>query len=160
MKTSSLQTIPYVQGDEKQRLLFLGALFTIKATSEQTNDEFNLFDVVCPFGYQTPLHINYIEDVAIYILEGTLEIFWGHEIKKATAGFFVYQPRGTPHGFRVDGNKSARILYMTIPAGFDQFVLDCAQQTDHSEEINAARHKIEVIGPLPYSEEQKEDQNE
>jgi quercetin dioxygenase-like cupin family protein len=139
-----------LKNEERQFLQSLGALVSIKATSEQTGGMFNLFEVACPPDYTIPLLIHYIEDVAIYVLEGTLTFFWGSEKREAVAGSFFYQPRGTPHGFRVEGNTAARILYMTVPAGFDRFVLEHELPFPESEpEICAARYKIEILGPLP-----------
>ena len=147
----SLQKKSYMLDNEDgQFLQALGAAVSIKATSEQTGEAFNLFDAICPPEYKTPLHIHYIEDVAVYVLEGTLTFFWGGEKKEAPAGSFFYQPRGTPHGFRVEGSAPARILYMTFPAGFDRFVLEQGQTAPRSApEENAARYKIEILGPLP-----------
>ena len=145
----SLRIKPYMlDSEEGQFLQALGASVSIKATSEQTGATFNLFEVSCLPDYATPLHIHYTEDVAIYVLEGTLALFWGSQKRQAVAGSFFYQPRGTPHGFRVEGRKSARILYMTVPAGFDQFVLEHKLPSQESE-ADAARYKIEILGPLP-----------
>lgn len=148
---ASLQTKPYaLQCDEGQRLQSMGVLISVKATSEQTGGAFNLFDVSCPPDYATPLHIHYAEDVAVYVLEGKLTFFWGSEKKEAVAGSYFFQPRGTPHGFRVEGGTPARILYMTIPAGFDRFVVEQELMASCSEAMTtAARHKIEVLEPLP-----------
>jgi quercetin dioxygenase-like cupin family protein len=145
------QTKPYMLDNaEGQFLQALGASVAIKATSEQTGSVFNLFEVSCPPGFATPLHIHYTEDVAVYVLEGTLAFFWGSEKRKAVAGSFFYQPRGTPHGFCVEGGTLARILYMTVPAGFDRFVLEHELPKPIFEaEIDAARYKIEILGPLP-----------
>ena len=146
-----LQMNPYML-DNKEGQFFqaLGGLAFIKATSEQTGGLFNLFEIACPPGNATLLHIHYAEDVAVYVLEGRLTFFWGSEKKEAAAGSFFYQPRGTPHGFRVEGATPARILYMTVPAGFDQFVLEHKLPTSMSEpETAAARYKIEILGPLP-----------
>lgn len=146
-----LQTKPYMLNDEEgQSLQSLGALVSIKATSEQTGGAFNLFDVSCPPDYATPLHIHYAEDVAVYVLEGALTFFWGSEKKEAVAGSYFFQPRGTPHGFRVEGGTPARILYMTIPAGLDRFVIEHKLPAPKSElETDAARYKIEILGLLP-----------
>ena len=146
-----LQTKPYMLNNEEgQFLQSLGALVSIKATSEQTGGAFNLFEVCCPPGYATPLHIHYTEDVAVYVLESTLIFFWGSEKKEAVAGSYFFQPRGTPHGFCVEGNTSARILYMTVPAGFDRFVFEHKLPNSESEPgTDAARYKIEILGPLP-----------
>jgi len=146
-----LQMKPYMlEKNEGQFLQSLGASVSLKATSEQTSGVFNLFEVSCPPNYVTPLHIHYTEDVAIYILEGVLTFFWGSEKKRAITGFFFYQPRCTPHGFQVESDTPARILYMTVPAGFDQFVIEqgVLGSKPHLEE-NAARYKIEILGPLP-----------
>ncbi len=147
----SFQTKPYMlDHEEGQFLEALGASVSIKASSEQTGGTFNLFEVACPPDYATPLHIHYTEDVAVYILEGALTLFCGNEKKKAVAGSYFFQPRGTPHGFRVEGGAPARILYMTMPAGFDQFILEQELPTQQSEPgAHAARYKIEILGPLP-----------
>ena len=143
------QTRPYMLSNEEGQLFqSLGALVAIKATSEQTGSIFNLFEVSCPPDYATPLHIHYTEEVAIYVLQGLLTFFWGSEKREVAAGSFFYQPRGTPHGFRVEGGAPARILYMTIPAGFDRFVLEHKLPTPEFE-ADVARYKIEILGPLP-----------
>ena len=147
----SLQTTPYMLHDEEgQSLESLGALVLAKATSEQTGGVFNLFEVTCPPGYATPLHIHYAEDVAVYVLEGALTIFWGSEQQAAVTGSYFYQPRGIPHGFRVEGSMPARMLYLTFPAGLDRFVIEQEQLAPNAEPGTAAAHyQIEILGPLP-----------
>ena len=146
-----LQAKPYrLNNTDGQLLQSLGALVSIKATSEQTGSAFNLFEVSCGPGYVTPLHIHYAEVVAIYVLEGALSFYCGNEKMSAVAGSYLFQPRGTPHGLRVAGGAPARILYLTIPAGFDRFVLEHKLPAPNSEPgVDPARYKIEVLGPLP-----------
>jgi quercetin dioxygenase-like cupin family protein len=147
----SLQTKPYMlNNNEGPFLESLGALVLLKATSEQTGGVFNLFEVTCPPAYATPLHIHYAEDVAVYVLEGALSFFWGSEQKAALPGSYFYQPRGIPHGFRVEGRRRSRMLYLTFPAGFDRFVIEQEQLAPNAEpEMAAARYQIEILGPLP-----------
>ena len=146
-----LQTKPYTLDDEEgQSLRSLGAVVSVKATSEQTGGVFSLLEVSCPPDYATPLHIHYAEDVAIYVLDGALVFFCGGEKKEASAGSYFFQPRGTPHGFRVAGAAPARILYLTIPAGFDRFVIGQELPAPKCESATAAaRFKIEILGLLP-----------
>ena len=146
-----LKTKPYaLPCGEGQGLQSAETRIAIKATTEQTGGAFNLFEVTCSPGYATPLHIHYAEDVAVYVLEGALTFFWGSEKKAAAPGSYFYQPRGTPHGFRVEGDSPARILYLTIPAGLDRFVAEQEQLAPNSESMTAAaHHKIEILGPLP-----------
>ena len=150
MKRTSLQARPYAHHQVEKRVKSLGALVSVKASTEQTGGAFNLFDVSCPAGYATPLHIHYAEDGAIQLLEGTLDIFWGDEKKRAEAGSFFFQPRGTPHGFRVTGKTRARMLYFTFPGRFDEFVMERSKPiTDSEAVVLEAQYSIETLGPLP-----------
>ena len=148
---SLFQTKPYTLNcDEGQNLQALGAQVFVKATTEQTGGAFNLFEVTCPPGYATALHIHYAEDVAVYVLEGALTFFWGTEPKAAVAGSYFYQPRGIPHGFRVEGRKPARMLYLTVPAGLDRFAIEQEHLASNAEPgMAAACYQIETLGPLP-----------
>ncbi len=149
--SASFQTRAYAfHAHDGLNLESCDASISVKATSEQTAGGFNLFEVTLPPGYATPLHIHYAEHVALYVLEGALTVFWGSETKDAAVGSYFFQPRGTPHGFRVDGAEPARMLYMTFPSGFDRFVLEHSQTLDaRASEATAARHQIEILGPLP-----------
>jgi quercetin dioxygenase-like cupin family protein len=146
-----LQTKPYaLQPGEGQSLQSFEALISVKATTDQTNGGFNLFEVTCLPGYATALHIHYSEDVAIFVLEGEVTFFWGSEKRLAKAGSFFFQPRGISHGFRVEGAVPARILYLTFPAGLDRFVIEQELIAPDFETVtNSAQYKIEVLGPLP-----------
>src|SRR5512134_4031381 len=151
MTKPSFQNKPYSLAPyDGKKIHSYGTLVVIKATTEQTSRAFNLFEVTCPPGYATSLQIHYAEDVAVYVLEGALTFFWGSKKKEAKTGSYFFQPRGTPHGFRVDGGRKARILYMTFPAGLDRFAIEQNALIPALESvIDAARHKIEILGPLP-----------
>jgi quercetin dioxygenase-like cupin family protein len=150
MKKTHLQTQPFSWNTEDQGFSSLGARIWIKAGSGQTAGAFNLFEVALPAGFETPLHIHYAEDVAIQVLEGVLDLYWGADKKQARPGSFFFQPRGIPHGIRVTGTLPARILYLTFPAGLDEFVLAHRGSLSGSDAMTAAAHyKIEVLGSLP-----------
>ncbi len=146
----SLQINPYIlEFDEGQRLEAWGAEVLVKAGTEETGGAFNLLEVRGPRGFATPLHIHYAEDVAVFLLEGSLTIYWGDERKEAMAGSYFFQPRGTPHGFRVTGD-GARVLYLTVPAGFDGLVSASSTAACDCEPMRtAAQYQIEILGPLP-----------
>ncbi len=144
-----LQNKPYfLNSCEGTNLKMSDALVCVKASSEQTGGLFNLFEIDCPAGFNTPMHIHYVEDVTVFVLAGELTVFWGEERRRAAVGAYVFLPRGTPNGFLVESDKTARILCATIPAGFDQFLYASTAGKNNSS-ANAARHKIEILGPLP-----------
>ncbi len=148
---ASLQSTPYaLERGEGQPVQLSGAQALVKATSAQSAGAFNLLVVSCSPGYATALHIHYAEDVAIYVLEGVLTIFWGDDKRTAVAGAYFFQPRGIPHGFRVESETPAQLLYMTFPAGFDRFVTEQELLAPDCESVTAAaRYQIEILGPLP-----------
>ncbi len=148
--TAALQITPYrLESDQGEKLEALGIVWFVKAGTEATGGKFNLFEVCCPAGFVTPLHIHYAEDVAIFVLEGSLIVSWGDEKRDAMAGSYQFQPHGTPHGFRV-GNQGARVLYLVVPGGLDAFIHERAGATSNSDLMaSAARYKIEILGPLP-----------
>ncbi len=148
---TSLQTRPYaLQCGEGHPVQLGGVQAFMKATSEQSAGTFNLFVVSCLPGYATPLHIHYAEDVAIYVLGGVLTVFWGDEKRTAAAGAYFFQPRGIPHGFRVEGETPVQLLYMTFPAGLDRFLAEQESLVPDCKPVTAAaRYQIEILGPLP-----------
>jgi uncharacterized RmlC-like cupin family protein len=97
MTKPSFETKPYsLAPEDGKKIHSAGTLVVIKATSEQASRAFNLFDVTCPPGYATSLQIHYAEDVAVYILEGALTIFWGSDKKEAVVGSFFFSAARHP----------------------------------------------------------------
>lgn len=148
---SSLSINPYtLECDEGQRFQSLGATVLVKASTEQTGGAFNLLELTAPAGFATSLHIHYAEDVGIFVMEGTLTLYWGDQKKDAATGSYLFQPRGTPYGFRVSGGTRARLLYVTVPAGLDRLLREEGLPGEDCDPTAlAARYKIEILGPLP-----------
>jgi quercetin dioxygenase-like cupin family protein len=127
-----------------------------RVTGEQTGERYSLVEALCPPGYATPLHIHYLEDEAVYVLEGDLAIVAGGQTMRAVPGSYIFLPRGIAHGFRVSPQAPARILFLTTPAAKDQCCLPAepvlpavaAMEIELLADL-AARYKIDVLGPLP-----------
>jgi quercetin dioxygenase-like cupin family protein len=146
--------------DEGPSFWILGLPGRAKATSEQTGGVFSLVEALCPPGYTTPLHIHYLEDEAVYVLDGCLTFYSAGRAVTAVPGSYVYLPRGLAHGFRVDGHASARLLCLTVPASANQgptpelsraSLLGLATLELETLAELAAHYKIDVLGPLPGS---------
>jgi hypothetical protein len=67
------------------------------------------------------------EDEAFYLLEGDLEFSCAGEVARASAGDFVYLPRGFVHSVRNVGLMPARMQILVTPGGFERFFLDAGQ---------------------------------
>ena len=62
-----------------------------------------------------PLHAHRDEDEAFYVLAGEFEFIVGAEKMTATAGAFLFAPRGALHGFTVVRKNPGRLLITVSP---------------------------------------------
>lgn len=100
-----------------------GSLLTFLATSEDTQGQFALIEIVGRKGNVPPPHIHHREDEVFYLLEGELTVSVGDRIIKATPGMMVFLPRNVPHSFTID-SEQGRMLVLLTPAGFEGWFKD------------------------------------
>jgi quercetin dioxygenase-like cupin family protein len=110
-----------------------------------------------PGGPGSSLHIHRATDEAFYVLEGTLCFRLGEETVEASAGAFVFAPRGIVHAFWNQGPSLARMLVMMSPPGFVRYLEELANGlTAVGDDAEAAmslrkelseKYDIEVLGP-------------
>jgi len=145
--------------DQGEALWFIGCLAIIKGGGGQTGGALAVVEFTHPTGFATPRHVHHDADEAFYVLEGAMRGFCGDRTWRVTKGGFVWLPRGTPHGYAVDGDETLRTLAITVPAGFDRFVADASDPAKTRTlpplgEPNIPRllavgdkHNIETLGP-------------
>jgi mannose-6-phosphate isomerase-like protein (cupin superfamily) len=121
METST-RRVTHVPPGKGESLWVLGALYTFKVVSEDTNGDFALWEVTLrPGEGAPPPHLHLQEDETFYVLEGELEFMAGNHASKVTPGSFVYIPRNTMHTFRNVGTTPAKLLVSVVPGGFEKF---------------------------------------
>jgi uncharacterized cupin superfamily protein len=115
---------------------------------------------IIPVGYETPYHIHRKEDETFYLVEGEAEFILDGRKYHAKAGSFAFLPRHIPHGFRIVGDRPARLLIMINPSGFDRFFADLGEPAQRLElppptkpDIpklveTAKQYDVEILGPL------------
>lgn len=147
--------------DEGEAIWFLGTLATIKAGRTRGGRTLAVVEFTLPPGFAPPPHIHHMEDEAFYVLEGSATGTCGDKRWDASAGSFIWLPRGVAHGFRVGEAAPLTFLQIGSPAGFDQFVKDSGEPAASRtlpeptapdiEKLNAAAAKlgIEHLGPPP-----------
>jgi quercetin dioxygenase-like cupin family protein len=144
---------------EGQAIWFLDNLATVKASGSD-GARFGLMESALPEGSETPFHRHYEDDESFYILDGVMTLFLeGGKVVEARPGTFVRIPCGTAHGFRT--KTGLRMLVLSDPGGFVDFVRDFGVPAPRRElppaappdlprlVSTAARHRIELLGPLP-----------
>jgi quercetin dioxygenase-like cupin family protein len=145
---------------EASHIWFLDTLATIKLTAAQSGGRLSLIEELIPPG-DSPYHVHYREDEALYVLEGEVSFFCGDNVWKGGPGALAFLPRGIPHGFRVEGDQPARMLLLTTPGGFDQFIIEAGEPAqsptlppagplDFDRIMSLApKYQFEILGPLP-----------
>jgi quercetin dioxygenase-like cupin family protein len=108
-------------------LWLLGTLVRPKLTGEQTGGRFALWESVLPRGAAPPFH-THPQDETFYVLDGRVSAWVGDETEARPCGpgTAVFAPGGTPHSFRVESD-TARMLFLSTPAGIDAWVADLAE---------------------------------
>ena len=149
---------PYHNTRQDADFQFFGSPTVIRSAGETTDNHFFLMESLdMPVGLESPYHVHHNEDEAFYVLEGELAVVLDGRWLTAGPGTYVYGPRNIPHGFKVVGNRPARMLLMCAPAGFERFVRDLSMPLDAAPAppdmaqlvATAAKYNIDLLGPLP-----------
>jgi quercetin dioxygenase-like cupin family protein len=154
-------TAPVItEPDTQEAVQFLGGLVRIRAKAADTAGSYALLEHTGERGYMSPLHLHESDEETFLVLDGTLRVEVGKEIRSVGAGALALLPRGLAHGFVVT-SPTARFLTLHTPGGgFDAFVAEAGLPFDGSvppaagpgpdpEELTrmAARHGIQIVGP-------------
>ena len=77
-----------------------------------------------PPGGGPPPHVHSREEEGFYVLEGEITFTINGERVVATAGMFANMPVGTPHSFKNESNKPAKMLISVAPAGLEKMFFE------------------------------------
>jgi mannose-6-phosphate isomerase-like protein (cupin superfamily) len=104
----------------------VGDVYRFLATGEDTNCKYSLIEALVGPGGGPPPHVHSREDEGFYILEGEIAFTINGERVVATAGMFANMPVGTPHSFKNESNKPAKMLVSVVPAGLEKMFMEIA----------------------------------
>ena len=79
------------------------------AAGEDTNGRDAVWEAVVPPGGGPPPHVHSREEECFYVLEGEITFTVNGEKVVATTGTFANMPVGTPHSFKNESDRSAKI---------------------------------------------------
>src|SRR5262249_26269182 len=102
----------------------VGDVYRFLATGEDTNGQYALFEAIVGPGGGPPPHVHSREEGGFYVLEGEITFFIGDQRLVASTGMFANMPVGTPHSFKNDSNKPAKMLISVAPAGLEQMFFE------------------------------------
>ena len=96
-------------------------LWVVLADRSTTNGAFSLMWQLCPHGSGPGPHYH-DQDEGFFVIDGQITYVAAGQQLVAKQGSFVWIPRGTVHGFRVD-SETATLLNFYTPAGFEQVIM-------------------------------------
>jgi quercetin dioxygenase-like cupin family protein len=110
---------------EGRTVAVVGDVYRFLATGEDTGGAYAMWEAIVPPGGGPPPHTHSREEEAFYVMEGEITFQIGDERVVATAGMFANMSVGTPHSFRNESNRPARMLISVAPAGLEQMFFEC-----------------------------------
>ncbi len=102
----------------------VGDVYRFLATGDDTNGKYALFEALVPPGGGPPPHVHSREEEGFYILEGEITFTINGERAVAAAGTFANMPVGTPHSFKNESDRPAKMLISVAPAGLEQMFFE------------------------------------
>ena len=116
---------PIIRNTQQGRTVALvGDVYRFLATGEDTNGKYALIEALVSPGGGPPPHVHSREEEGFYILEGEITFTVNGERVVATAGMFANMPVGTPHSFKNESNKPAKMLVSVAPAGLEKMFME------------------------------------
>jgi|SRR5579864_4104173 len=112
------------QPGEGRTVAVVGDIYRFLATGEDTNGKYALWEAIVPPGGGPPPHVHSREEEGFYILEGEITITIGDKHLVARAGIFANMPVGTPHSFKNESSKPAKMLISVAPAGLEKMFFE------------------------------------
>src|SRR6478752_5267205 len=105
---------------EGRTIAVVGDVYRFLATGEDTNGKYAVWEAIVPPGGGPPPHVHSREEEGFYVLEGEIALTVNGERVVAAAGTFANMPVGTPHSFKNESARTARMLISVAPAGLEQ----------------------------------------
>ena len=110
---------------EGRTIAVVGDVYRFLATGDDTNRKYAMWEAIVPPGGGPPPHVHSREEEGFYIIEGEITFHIGDDRIVATAGMFANMPVGTPHSFKNESGRPAKMLISVAPAGLEQMFFEC-----------------------------------
>ena len=118
---------PIIRSSQQGRTVSLvGDVYRFLATGEDTNSKYTLIEALVSPGGGPPPHVHSREEEGFYILEGEIAFTIDGKRVVATPGMFANMPVGTPHSFKNETNRPAKMLATVAPAGLEKMFMEIA----------------------------------
>jgi len=129
---------------EGRTIAVVGDVYRFLVTGDDTNGKYALWEAIVPPGGGPPPHVHSREEEGFYVLEGEITFTVKGERIVATAGTFANMPVGTPHSFRNESDRSAKMLISVAPAGLEKMFFEVGVPVEPGTTMTAPPTKGEI----------------
>jgi mannose-6-phosphate isomerase-like protein (cupin superfamily) len=112
------------QAAQGRTIAVVGDIYRFLATGDDTNGKYAMWEAIVPPGGGPPPHVPSREEEGFYILDGEITLHVGDERIVVKAGMFANMPVETPHSFKNESSKPAKMLISVAPAGLEQMFFE------------------------------------
>lgn len=143
-----------------ESIWFTDALMRIHIAPEDTGGAYALVEAIAPPGHMPPPHVHERDGEGFFVLEGEVTVYTAAGATVLQPGQGTSAPAGEPHTFRVTSEGPARLLVISAPAGFADYVRACGRPAerealpvlDGPPDVDllireGERHGITFVGP-------------
>jgi quercetin dioxygenase-like cupin family protein len=124
-KRNPMSNKPTINTPPKGRTFaVVGDVYRFLATGEDTSGKYAIWEAIVPPGGGPPPHVHSREEEGFYILEGEITFTINDERLVAKAGAFANMPVGTPHSFKNESTRPAKMLISVAPAGLEEMFFE------------------------------------
>ena len=109
---------------EGRTIVVVGDIYRFLATGDETDGKYALWESIVPPGGGPPPHVHSREEEGFYVIEGEITFQVGERRVVAGAGTFANMPVGTPHSFKNECDRTARMLIWVAPAGLEKMFFE------------------------------------
>ncbi len=95
--------------------------WSVLADAASTGGSYSVFEVEHSLGLVDEPHVSDSADVAIYVLDGELDVLLDSDAEPLRAGSFAFAPRGTVQAIRVTSGTARFLAIHTMP-GFERLL--------------------------------------
>jgi quercetin dioxygenase-like cupin family protein len=113
---------------EGRTVAVVGDVYRFLAIGEETDGRYALWEAIVPPGGGPPPHVHSREGEGFVVLEGEITFTVNGERVVAGPGTFAHMPPGTPHAFKNESDRPARMLISLAPAGLERMMFEVGRQ--------------------------------
>lgn len=119
--TEAGRQVTVVRSGHGQTVTVAGDVYRCLGTGASTEGSYTVVEAEVPPGGGPPMHMHAREEEGFYVLEGEIDFTAEGTTMRAGPGAYLNMPRTTPHAFKNNTDRPARMLILCAPAGIEHF---------------------------------------